>query len=102
MHGNPPGHFSRVGFEAVRLIARGIQAAGSTDTSEVASTLEGLEVETVLGTTAFRECDHQTPNPVWPAEVALPSEDAEMTELNIIEKIPKETTTPDCTGNCEM
>jgi branched-chain amino acid transport system substrate-binding protein len=102
MHGNLPGSFARVGYETVRLIAEGIQAAGTTDPTEVATTLEGLEVETVLGTTAFRECDHQTPNPVWPSEVVPPSGDGEVPELDIIEKIPKETTTGECNSACEM
>jgi len=102
MHGGVPDSFARVGYEAVRMQARGIQEAGTTDPSAVKDTLPGLEMETILGTTAFRECDHQTPNPVWPSEVVLPSEDAEMTELNIIEKISPENTTPPCSGNCNL
>ncbi len=102
MHGGPPDSFSRVGYEAVRMPARGIQEAGTADPSEVKDVLPGLEMETVLGTTSFRECDHQTPNPVWPSEVVLPSDDAEMTELNILERISPENTTPPCSGNCNL
>jgi len=102
MHDGLPDSFARVGYEAVRMQARGIQAAGTTDPSEVKDVLPGLEMETVLGTTSFRECDHQSPNPVWPSEIVLPSEGAEMTELNILEEISPENTTPPCSGNCDL
>ncbi|TYT62597.1 ABC transporter substrate-binding protein [Natrialba swarupiae] len=102
MHDELPDAFSRVGYEAVRMTARGIQEAGTSNPSEVKDVLPDVEMETILGTTHFRDCDHQSANPVWPSEIVLPDEDAEMTELNILSEIPPEETTPDCSGNCEM
>jgi branched-chain amino acid transport system substrate-binding protein len=53
----------------VRMTARGIQEAGTSDPVEVREALEGLDVTTALGTTPFRECDHQAVNPVWTGQV---------------------------------
>ena len=64
-----PGSFARVGYDMVRMTARGIQAAGTSDPVEVRAALEGLDVTTALGTTPFRECDHQAVNPVWTGQV---------------------------------
>jgi branched-chain amino acid transport system substrate-binding protein len=64
-----PGSFARVGYDMVRMTARGIQAAGTSDPVDVRSALEGLDVTTALGTTPFRECDHQAVNPVWTGQV---------------------------------
>ncbi|MEY7851089.1 ABC transporter substrate-binding protein [Natrarchaeobius sp. A-rgal3] len=102
MHGELPDSFSRVGYEAVRMTARGIQEAGTSNPSEVKDALADLEMETIIGATHFRDCDHQSANPVWPSEIVLQEEDDEMTELNILNDIPAEETTPECSGNCEM
>lgn len=64
-----PGSFARVGYDMVRMTARGIQEAGTGDPVEVRDALEGLDVTTALGTTPFRECDHQAVNPVWTGRV---------------------------------
>jgi branched-chain amino acid transport system substrate-binding protein len=58
-----------VGYDLVRMAARGIQAAGTADPAQVRETLEGLEMTTVLGETSFRPCDHQSVNPVWTGEI---------------------------------
>jgi branched-chain amino acid transport system substrate-binding protein len=68
-HDGAPGSFARVGYELVRMAARGIQAAGTADPTQVRETLEGLEMTTVLGETSFRPCDHQSVNPVWTGEI---------------------------------
>jgi branched-chain amino acid transport system substrate-binding protein len=64
-----PGSFARVGYDMVRMTARGIQDAGTSDPAEVRNALEGLDVTTALGATPFRECDHQAVNPVWTGQV---------------------------------
>ena len=68
-HDGVPGSFARVGYDLVRMAARGIQAAGTSDPTQVRETLEGLEMTTVLGDTSFRACDHQSVNPVWTGEI---------------------------------
>ena len=64
-----PGSFARVGYDMVRMTARGIQEAGTSDPVETREALEGLDQTTALGTTPFRECDHQAVNPVWTGQV---------------------------------
>lgn len=97
---SPPGSFARVGYEAVRMAARGIQAAGTADPSRVKDTLEDLEMTTVLGETAFRACDHQSANPVWTSEIVA---EGDGTRVELMNKIEGENALPPCdqTG-CSM
>jgi branched-chain amino acid transport system substrate-binding protein len=98
----PPGSFARVGYEAVRMQARGIQAAGSTDPADVRDAMEGLEVTTVLGDTSFRACDHQSVNPVWTGRMNLP-DGGEVTEVELLQRIDGEEATPACSEvGCEF
>lgn len=60
-----PDNFSRVGYESIRMIANGAQAAGSTASADVKDALPGMSHDTIFGEVAFRECDHQSTNPVW-------------------------------------
>lgn len=94
-HDSPPGHFSRVGYESVRMTARGIQEAGSKDPSTVKDALAGTPMTTVLGEREFRECDHQAVNPVWTGSVNA-AEDGEGTTVELIEKVEGEDATPPC------
>lgn len=99
--GSKPDHFARVGYDMVRVTADGIQAAGSADPTEVADTMSGLEIQTlIIDQTRYRECDHQAPNPIWPAEIVKTS-GGERTRLNLLNRIPPDETTPDCSGACE-
>lgn len=92
-YGSAPGSFARVGYEAVRMVAHGIQEAGTTDSTTVKDTLEDLEMTTVLGDTAFRACDHQSVNPVWTGEIV--SADGG-TSVNLINDIAGEEAIPPC------
>lgn len=99
--GSSPDHFARVGYDMVRVTADGIQAAGSADATEVADTLSGLQIQSlIIDETEYRECDHQAPNPIWPAEI-VSSSDGSGTRLNLLERIPPDETTPECSGACE-
>jgi branched-chain amino acid transport system substrate-binding protein len=93
-HDGPPGNFARVGYELVRTVARGIQAAGTRDHTTVRDTLEGLEMQTVLGETSYRACDHQSINPVWTGEIVAAGEG---TEVNLLNKVDG----PDTVRPCE-
>jgi branched-chain amino acid transport system substrate-binding protein len=93
-HDAPPGNFARVGYELVRTVARGIQEAGTTDHATVRDTLEDLKMQTVLGETYYRACDHQSINPVWTGEIV---EAGEGTEVNLLRKVEG----PDTVRSCE-
>lgn len=93
--GNRPGNFARTGYEAVRTICRGIQAADSTDPTVVRETLSGLEMTTVLGERRFRECDHQMTSPAWVAEITAGTE-SEMPDVELIDRLSQTEVTPPC------
>ncbi|EMA45306.1 ABC transporter substrate-binding protein [Halococcus saccharolyticus] len=88
----PPGNFARVGYDSVRLIARGIQEAGSTDPADVRDALSGGTFTTVLGDVTLRESDHQATNPTWMSE--LVEGDGDMADVELIDKTEGEEALP--------
>jgi branched-chain amino acid transport system substrate-binding protein len=100
-HDTEPDNFARVGFDSIRMLARGIQAAESADPTEVAATLAGLEMPTIFGPNRFRECDHQSTNPVWVGRNV--DSGGEMAGVELLEEVAGEDAIPPCeeTG-CSM
>jgi branched-chain amino acid transport system substrate-binding protein len=92
-HGGVPGSFARVGYDMVRMTARGIEAAGTSDPVDVSEALEGLDVTTALGTTPFRECDHQAVNPVWTGQVV---EGEEIPGIELLTQVSGEAAVRPC------
>ena len=88
-----PGSFARVGYELIRTAARGIQESGTADPTEVRSTLEGLQMTTVLGETSFRPCDHQAVNPVWTGEII---ETETGTDVELLDRVTGEDAIRPC------
>ncbi|UTF55382.1 ABC transporter substrate-binding protein [Natronosalvus rutilus] len=95
--GELPDNFSRVGYESIRMVANGIQEAGSTDPADVKDVLPGLEHETIFGPVEFRECDQQATNPVWMAECVEP-EEGDIADVNLLDgwELDGEEAAPDC------
>ena len=89
----PPDNFSRVGYDSIRMMVRGIQEAGSDDPTEVADVLGGLEQETIFGPNEFRECDGQAVNPVWMGELV---EGDDLPDVEILMEIDGEEAIPAC------
>lgn len=94
-HGSPPDNFARVGYDSVRMTARGVQAAGSTDPNEVKEVLSGLEMETIFGTNKFRECDQQAMNPVWVGKNAMTGT-GDVPGVQLVEKVAGPDAIPPC------
>jgi branched-chain amino acid transport system substrate-binding protein len=67
-----PDNFARVGFESLRMTARGAAAADDTSPSTVKDQLAGMDMPTIFGENEFRECDHQALNPTWMGEIVEP------------------------------
>lgn len=97
-----PDNFSRVGYESIRMVAKGIRRAGSSDPADVKDTLAGLSMQTIFGQVEFRECDHQSTNPVWVGRNVLPSGE-DVADVQLLELVEGEDAIPPCeqTG-CEM
>ncbi len=88
-----PDNFSRVGYDSIRMMMRGVQAAGSNDPTEVADVLGGLEQDTIYGPNEFRECDGQAVNPVWMGEL---TEGDDLPDVEILTEIDGEEAIPPC------
>jgi branched-chain amino acid transport system substrate-binding protein len=87
-----PGNFARVGYDSMRLMAKGINAAGSTDPADAKEALEGGTFTTVLGDITLREEDHQATNPTWMAQLVEGEGDVPGVEL--LNKVEGEDTLP--------
>jgi branched-chain amino acid transport system substrate-binding protein len=98
----PPDNFSRVGYGSVRMLANGIQEAGSKDPDDVKDVLPGMTHETIFGEVSFRECDQQASNPVWMGQNVAP-EDGELADVELLTNLDGEEAQPPCeeTG-CEL
>lgn len=57
-------HFG-ASHSAMKLLAQGIRAAGSTDPVAVAASMEGMTVDTIAGPAVMRKEDHQLQMPVY-------------------------------------
>ena len=98
---SPPGNFARVGYDSFRLIAKGIDAAGSTDPGDVRDALEGGSFTTVLGDITLREGDHQATNPTWMGK--LVEGDGEMADVELLQQVEGENTLPPASElGCDM
>lgn len=93
--GDIPDNFSRVGFDSIRMLARGIQEAGSRDPDAVKDVLGGLQQDTIFGPNEFRECDGQAVNPVWMGELVEPA-DGDVADVEILQQMDGEDAIPDC------
>ncbi|WP_435349676.1 ABC transporter substrate-binding protein [Haloarchaeobius sp. HRN-SO-5] len=94
--GAPPDNFARVGYQSIMMTAEGIKEAGSTNVDDVIDALEGLEMDSILGTNQFRDCDHQALNPTWMGQCVEP-ESGEMADVELLSKVEG----PDAMIPCE-
>jgi branched-chain amino acid transport system substrate-binding protein len=96
-----PDNFERVGYDSLRLIAKGMQEAGSTDPADARDALAGGTFTTVLGDVTLREGDHQATNPTWMSEMVAGEGDVAAVEL--LEKTEgTEALPPASELGCEM
>lgn len=96
-----PDNFSRVGYESVRMVARGIQEAGSRNPEDVKDVLPGMTHETIFGEVEFREGDHQATNPVWMGE-NVPG-DGDLADVDLLMELDGDEAIPPLEDvGCEM
>jgi branched-chain amino acid transport system substrate-binding protein len=58
-YGSPPGYVTMFAYSGVKAYAQAAQVAGSTDKEAIVKALEGLSVNSPVGTIAIRAEDHQ-------------------------------------------
>ncbi|MFB6352731.1 MAG: ABC transporter substrate-binding protein [Halobacteriales archaeon] len=90
-----PDNFARVGYDSIRMVARGIQEAGTADPTKVKDVLAGLEMQTIFGQNRFRECDHQAMNPVWVGKNAMTGAGS-VPGVQLINKVEGQNAIPPC------
>jgi branched-chain amino acid transport system substrate-binding protein len=93
--GSAPDNFARVAYESIRMTARGIQKAGTTDPTKVKDVLAGMKMQTIFGENRFRTCDHQAVNPVWVGKNTMP-DSGKMPQTELIEQVEGGEAIPSC------
>lgn len=68
--GKEPSRNEAEAYMAMRFVLHGVEKSGSADPKEIARSLRGAEVPTVLGTYTLRADDNQLLRPKWFGEVA--------------------------------
>jgi branched-chain amino acid transport system substrate-binding protein len=87
-----PGNFARVGYDSLRLMAKGMNKAGSTSPADVRDALEGSTFTTVLGDITLREDDHQATVPTWIGELVEGERD--IPDVKLLNKVEGPDTLP--------
>ena len=67
------------------MLAKAIEAAGSTKTDDLIKAMEHLEVETPAGKVAFRAIDHQSTIGVYIGRLAIKDGQGVMTEWRYVD-----------------
>jgi branched-chain amino acid transport system substrate-binding protein len=99
--GSVPDSFARVGYDSIRLMAKGMSKAGSTDPDDVRGALKGGTFTTALGDITLRKGDHQATNPTWMAE--LVEGDGDIADVELLSKVEgKDTLPPASELGCNM
>lgn len=95
-YGSSPDTFAAVNYSSIQMIARGIEEAEATNPDEVKDVLPGMKFEnTVVGSTYFRDCDHQAVNNVWVTRNVQP-DSGEVADLEVINEVDGESAIYPC------
>jgi len=101
-HDSVPDTVAATTYLSVKMVANGIEETGSSDPTEVKEALPELKMDTILGETYFRACDHEAVNPVWMGRNVEPAE-GEVADLEILKKVAGEDAIPPCSeSDCKM
>lgn len=102
VHDEPPTDHALVMWSSLRLYAQAAEEAGSLETEEIISALEGLESEEPMGPTTIRECDHQAVRDGFIGRITEPNEH-DWPGQEIVAERPADEIIRDCdeTG-CDM
>jgi branched-chain amino acid transport system substrate-binding protein len=94
-YGNPPDTFEGEQWQALQVLAAGIQKAGSIDAAPLRAALESVSVESVKGLVTMRKCDHQGVQTGFMVKV-VKREGSALPVPEVIATYPGERTTPPC------
>ncbi|WP_136660680.1 ABC transporter substrate-binding protein [Nitratireductor sp. XY-223] len=63
--GSPPSDYGAYGYAGVGGLLKAVSAAGTTDADAVVAALENLKYDLYKGQQYYRQCDHQSVQPVY-------------------------------------
>jgi len=102
MHGSAPDAFAHDGWTNVQMYALAAEQAGSTDTDAIIDAQPGIEFEAPMGSTRYRECDHQAVHPVSIGEIVEPA-DYEWPSMDVLQTVSSEDAILPCSDvGCEF
>jgi branched-chain amino acid transport system substrate-binding protein len=81
----PPNIGALIGYINTTALARGIEAAGSTNTDDLIKAMEQLKVDTPVGKVAFRANDHQSTMGVYIGRIAIKDGQGVMTDWSYVD-----------------
>jgi len=102
MHGSAPDAFAHDGWTNVQMYALAAEQAGSTDTDAIIDAQPDIEFEAPMGSTRYRECDHQAIHPVSIGEIVEPT-DYEWPSMDVLQTVSSEDAIQPCSEvGCEF
>jgi branched-chain amino acid transport system substrate-binding protein len=94
-HGNVPDTFEGEQWQALQVLAAGIEMAKSTETKALREMLEMVAIDDIKGHVAMRQCDHQAVQGGFMVK-AVKKEGVAHPVPEIIASYPGDKTTPAC------
>jgi branched-chain amino acid transport system substrate-binding protein len=91
----PPDNFAHVSWTHMYMYARAVQSADSADLEDVIGELTSDEFTSPMGSTQFRECDHQAVRPYNVGEIVEPDEH-DWPAINVMRTVSAEDTMLPC------
>ncbi|MEX3010531.1 ABC transporter substrate-binding protein [Hoeflea sp. TYP-13] len=87
--GSPPSDYGAYGYAGVGGLLQAVSAAGTTDADAVVAALENLEYDLYKGRQYYRQCDHQSVQPVYIIESKNADDQAD--EYDVFKVVHQET-----------
>lgn len=96
-YGAPPDNFANVGFTYIHMYAMAAEKAGSVDTDAIIDAQTKISYDSPMGTTSFRECDHQAARPMSVGKIVPPT-NYDWPSIDVMKTISAEKATLPCSA----
>lgn len=102
-YGRAPSDLAQTSYKSVQVLVDAYDSAGSLESGDLISELEGYEYELFKETEQIRSCDHLTEQQYFQLEGKSPGDSSGGDDVFEIREITdRGQTTPECSPNCDL
>ncbi|SFR63992.1 ABC transporter substrate-binding protein [Halogeometricum limi] len=101
-YASAPDNFSHVSWVYMYLYKRAAEKAGSFATDDIVEAQTAVSLDGPMGTTSYRECDHQAARPYSMGEIVAPG-DYDWPDIEVMTTIEADEATVPCSSvSCQL